>query len=87
MTGILSACLGVLALCGLVCIVHLARSRTLGDRVVALDLLLIIIVVSVALDTARTGKGTYIDLLVLVALVAFIGTVASSRFIEQREAS
>lgn len=85
MNAVLSGCLVVLALCSLVCVVHLARSSTLGDRIVSLDLLLITIVVAVAIDTARTGRATYIDLLVLVSLVAFIGTVAGSRYIEQRE--
>ena len=85
MNEILAGCLVVLALCGVACVVHLVVATTMADRVLALDLLLITIVVAVAIDTARTGNGTYIDLLVLVALVAFIGTVAGARFIEQRE--
>lgn len=84
MTAIATAALVVLAMCGIGCTVHLARSRTIADRVVALDLLLITIVVGIAVDAARTGRGAFLDLLVLFALVAFIGTVSAARFIEQR---
>lgn len=84
MTAVASACLAVLALCAIGCTFHLARSRTIADRIVALDLLLITIVVGIGVDAARTGKGAFLDLLVLFALVAFIGTVSAARFLEQR---
>lgn len=84
MTTVALICLVVLAVCGFGCTFHLARARSVADRIVALDLLLIIIVVGIGVDAARTGKGTYLDLLVVFALVAFIGTVSAARFLEQR---
>ena len=44
------------------------------------------IVVGVAVHAARTGAGTYLDVLLVVALVAFIGTTSVGRFIERRGA-
>jgi multicomponent Na+:H+ antiporter subunit F len=74
----------VLALAGVLCVVRLAKGPSLGDRVLALDSLLIVGVVGVAIESARTRSGAYLDVLLIVALVAFIGTSAVARFIERR---
>jgi multicomponent Na+:H+ antiporter subunit F len=74
----------VLAFAGALCVIRLARGPSLADRVLALDSLLIVGVVGVALESARTRSGVYLDVLLVVALVAFIGTTAVARFIERR---
>jgi multicomponent Na+:H+ antiporter subunit F len=76
----------VLAFAGALCVIRLARGPSLADRVLALDSLLIVGVVGVALESARTRSGVYLDVLLVVALVAFIGTTAVARFIERRGA-
>lgn len=76
----------VLAFAGVLCAVRLARGPSLADRVLALDSLLIVGVVGVAIESARTRSGVYLDVLLVVALVAFIGTTAVARFIERRGA-
>ncbi len=79
-----SICFGVLALAALLCVIRAVRGESIADRVIALDTLLIVIVVGVAVGAARTGSGTYLDVLLIVALVAFIGTTSVGRFIERR---
>jgi len=79
-----TVCLAVLALCALLCVGRIVRGDSVADRVLALDTLLIVIVVSVGVNAARTGSGEYLDVLLVVALVAFIGTTAVGRFIEGR---
>jgi multicomponent Na+:H+ antiporter subunit F len=74
----------VLAFAGILCVIRLARGPSLADRVLALDSLLIVGVVGVAIESARTRSGAYLDVLLIVALVAFIGTTAVARFIERR---
>ncbi len=76
----------LLALAGALCVIRLARGPSLGDRVLALDSLLIVGVVGVAVEAARTRSGAYLDVLLVVALVAFIGTSAVARVIERRGA-
>lgn len=73
-----------LALGGLLCLVHLARGPSTADRIAALDLLLVVVVSAIAVQAARTGEGTYLDVLVVVALLGFVGTVTVARFIERR---
>jgi multicomponent Na+:H+ antiporter subunit F len=75
-----------IALSGLLCLLRLARGPSLADRIVALDALLILIVSGIAVDAARTGEGTYLDVLVVAALLGFVGTVNVARFIERRGA-
>jgi multicomponent Na+:H+ antiporter subunit F len=60
------------------------RGPTLADRVVALDGLLIVVVSGIAVGAARSGTTAYLDVLVVVSLLAFVGTVTVARFIERR---
>jgi multicomponent Na+:H+ antiporter subunit F len=69
---------------GLLCALRLMRGPSLTDRIVALDALLIVIVSGIAIDAAYTGDGIYLDVLVVAALLGFIGTVNVARFIEKR---
>ena len=84
MTVVTTICLVVLAFSALLCIGRIVRGDSVADRVLALDTLLVVIAVGVAVNAARTGNGVYLDVLLVVALVAFIGTTAVGRFIERR---
>ena len=75
-----------IAFSGFLCLLRLVRGPSLADRIVALDALLILIVTGIAVDAARTGEGTYLDVLVVAALLGFVGTVNVARFIERRGA-
>ncbi len=79
------AIVGILV-AGVFCVIRLVRGPSLADRIVALDALLILIVSGIAIDAARTGDGTYLDVLVVAALLGFVGTVNVARFIERRGA-
>jgi multicomponent Na+:H+ antiporter subunit F len=76
----------MLAAAGLLCVVRMLRGRSFPDRAVALDTLLVVVVCGIAVDAARTGDGTYLDVLVVAALLGFTGTALVARFIERRGA-
>ena len=86
MTLVTVISLGMLAASGILCVVKLVRCRSLADRVIALDTLLIVLAIGIVLDAARTRRSTYLDSMLVVALVAFVGTTLAARFIEQRGA-
>lgn len=86
MIVVTTICLVMLSVSGLICIWRLVSAPSIADRSLALDTLLIVIVVGVAVGAARTRSGTYLDVLLVVSLVAFIGTVAVARYIERRGA-
>jgi multisubunit Na+/H+ antiporter MnhF subunit len=75
--------LGLLAVAGLLCLVRLIRGGLVADRVVALDVLVIVIVTSIAVGTIRVG-GVFLDLLVVAALLGFVATGMLARYIERR---
>ena len=78
--------LGMVAASAVLCVAALVRGRSLADRIVALDLLLLMLVSGIAIGAARNGAGTYLDVLVVAALLGFVGTVTVARFIERRGA-
>lgn len=68
-------------------LVRAVRGPNLVDRIVALDLVLLLLAGGLAAHGARTGSDLYVAVLVVVALVAFAGTVVVARFIEWRDGS
>jgi multicomponent Na+:H+ antiporter subunit F len=77
--------LGILTLAAMLALTRIVRKGiSLADRVVALDLLLLIIVMGIAVGAIRSRTDVFVDVLVVVALLAFVGTVTVARFIERR---
>jgi multicomponent Na+:H+ antiporter subunit F len=75
-----------LALAAASCLARLLRGPSLADRIVALDLLLVITVSGIAVSSARAREGVFLDVHVVAALLGFVGTVTVARFIERRGA-
>ena len=77
--------LGILTLAAMLALTRLVRKGiSLADRMVALDLLLLIIVMGIAVGAIRSRTEVFVDVLVVVSLLAFVGTVTVARFIERR---
>ena len=75
-----------LGLSGLLCLVRLARGPTLANRIIALDTILIVIITGIAVAAARTGESSFLDVMVVAALLGFTGTVTVARTIESKKA-
>lgn len=86
MTSATSVALGFLVLAAVLCMVRMLRMGSLADRMVALDSLLLIVASGLAVQAARTGDGTYLNVMVVVALLGFVGTGLVALFIERRGA-
>lgn len=76
---------GLLAAAGILTMVRLTRGPRTLDRILALDVLLVLIVAGVAVGIAWSQQGFNIALLVTVALLAFIGSVSAIRLVERWE--
>ena len=76
------AALGVGALLALV---RAIRGPELADRIIALDLILLLLAGGLAAEGARNPSGTYAPILIVATLIAFAGTVLVARFIEWRD--
>ena len=64
-------------------VIRLLRGPTLPDRVIALDLITMMLVAFLGLFTLATGVNAYLDVAISLALVGFFGTVAFARFIDR----
>jgi multicomponent Na+:H+ antiporter subunit F len=85
-TVVAVVCYAGLLLAALMCIVRLVAGPSVPDRIVALDTLLYVIVLGIAVGAATAADGSFMALLVAVALLAFVGTVTVARFVEVRGA-
>lgn len=75
--------IGLLIAAVLLCLFRVARGPSLPDRVVGLDLLSSVTVGFIAVYAVVSGEMIYIDVATVLALIAFLGTVAFAYFIEK----
>lgn len=73
-----------LSVAALLCVVRMIRGPRLANRIVALDALLLMVVSGLAVQSAITGEDTYLNVMVVAALLAFTGTSMVANFIERR---
>ena len=64
--------------------VRLIRGPSLPDRVVALDLISILVAGSTAIYAIASGQAVFLDVATILALISFLGTVAFARYIEKQ---
>jgi len=76
----------LLSIGALAFLVRLLRGPSLPDRVVALDGLATTTIIAIMVDAARADAGFEIDIVLVVALVGFVGAGVLARFVERRGA-
>jgi multicomponent Na+:H+ antiporter subunit F len=77
--------LGLLCAAGAFTLVRLLRGPSTLDRIVALDVLVILIVAAATVYVAIYRDGSNIPLLAAVALLGFVGSATAARLAERRE--
>lgn len=63
--------------------VRLAKGPTLPDRVIAIDLIGVLMVCVLVVMAGVTAQQAFLDVAIVVALISFVGTVAYARYIER----
>lgn len=86
MTVAANVSFGLLTLAAALAVVRLVRGPSLADRIVATDLLITILVLGLAVEAARTNSGAFLSVMLVVAVLGFLGTTTVARFIERRGA-
>lgn len=77
--------LPILALSALLIFIRFIMGPSLSDRVVALDLLITTGIGIIAIYSIVTDQPTFLDIAMILALIAFLGTVAFAYYIEKRK--
>jgi multicomponent Na+:H+ antiporter subunit F len=75
--------LSMLALGAILTFVRLMRGPTLPDRVIALDLIGVLIICTLVVLAADAGQQAFLDVAMVIALISFVGTVAYAQYLER----
>lgn len=67
-----------------VCVVRVVRAPTPAQRVLALDLLVLVLIGLLALAAGEDGRSYALDAALALALLSFVATVAVSRYLGDR---
>jgi multicomponent Na+:H+ antiporter subunit F len=73
---------GVLVAAGALFAFRLVRGPTVADRVNSINGLLVVGTNAIAAHAMKTGHGAFLPVLVVLALVGFVGTAMVARFVE-----
>lgn len=78
--------LAVLAVSGVLAMIRIGRGGSLADKVLGADTLILVIASTVAAGAGITDDATFLDVLVVVTLLGFAGTITVARYVERRGA-
>ena len=79
--------LSILTLSMALVLYRIVRGPKNADRIIALDLLSILVVALVTLFAIFSKEAAFLDVVFAYALVAFLGTVAFARYLERSAAA
>jgi multicomponent Na+:H+ antiporter subunit F len=77
---------GVLTTLGialLLALFRLVKGPTLPDRVVAMDLVSVLVVGLIVVVAAASGVRAMLDAAIVIALIGFLGTIAYATYVER----
>lgn len=64
--------------------IRLIKGPRVVDRVIALDLIITIGIAFITVFSIRSGKELFLDVAMILALIAFLSTVAFSYYLEKK---
>ena len=80
---VVDAAIAVVAVLSLLCGYRVVRGPTVPDRVVALDAIATNVVAIAVLFAIKTGRGLYVTVSLVLAIIAFLSTVAVAKFVTE----
>jgi multicomponent Na+:H+ antiporter subunit F len=78
-----AAAMSMLAVAAALTLIRVIRGPSLPDRVIAVDLIGVLMVCLLVVQAGATAQQAYLDAAMVVALISFVGTVAYARYIER----
>ncbi|MBT3150222.1 sodium:proton antiporter [Streptomyces sp. CHD11] len=85
MTVLYGVTLSVMAVAVLLTLLRLLRGPSALDRILALDVLVTMAIAGIATSMAARDDTTAVPVLVVLTLLAFIGSVTAAHLLEKRE--
>jgi multicomponent Na+:H+ antiporter subunit F len=84
MPWVLVVCSVLLSAAAFGAIVRMIKGPALLDRVLAADVLLVVVASALAVDMAANGHTNHLALIVAITLIGFVGSVTVARFVQER---
>ena len=75
--------LATLGLALLMAVARLIKGPTLPDRVVAMDLIGVLVVGVIVVLAGSTGVRATLDAAIVIALIGFVGTIAYATYVQR----
>ena len=73
----------VLGIALLIAFWRLAWGPTLVDRIIAMDLIAVLVAGLIVVSAAATAERVFLDAAIVIALLGFIGTIAYAGYVER----
>lgn len=77
--------LPILTLSVILIFIRFLKGPSISDRIVSLDLLITTGIGIITVYSIITNQPTFLDIAMMLALIAFLGTVAFSYYLEKRK--
>jgi multicomponent Na+:H+ antiporter subunit F len=74
----------ILGLSVILVFIRFLKGPSLADRVISLDMLILMAIGIIVVYSIIYNQSTFLDIAMLFALIAFLGTVAFAYYIEER---
>lgn len=74
----------ILGLSVILVFIRFLKGPSLADRVISLDMLILMAIGIIVVYSIIHNQSTFLDIAMLFALIAFLGTVAFAYYIEER---
>jgi multicomponent Na+:H+ antiporter subunit F len=81
-TVVILSALGVIGVSILLCVIRAVKGPTLFDRVLAFDCIALNIVGAILLISALLRTNAFMDVVLVVALLGFLGTISLGSYLE-----
>jgi multisubunit Na+/H+ antiporter MnhF subunit len=83
MNLVFQICFGLLTVALALAAFRLFRGPSAADRILAIDLLAVITAAAVLLHAMASGESVFVDVIVVLGVIVFFGTVALARSISR----
>ncbi|MFD2868572.1 monovalent cation/H+ antiporter subunit F [Kurthia sp. 3B1D] len=81
--GILTIALIFFTITVVICLYRVIKGPTLPDRVVALDMIGVNMLSMIAIISLLQNTTAYLEVILILGILSFIGTIAFSKYIER----
>lgn len=71
----------ILSLCSVLAIIRFIKGPSLPDRVTAFDLFAALVISIIAIYSVITGSTAFMDVAILLSLIAFLGAMSFAYFL------